>query len=317
VIATSALPTVVKGVPLRLRDVSVAVNRPNFLFNPTNCGALATESILTSTFGASDTPSSPFQVTNCNALAFKPTFTVSSNAHTSKAGGAGLQVHLTEGAHHANIRSVLVQLPSQLSTRLTTLQQACPEATFAAGPSGCPAGSRVGSATVVTPVLPGKLSGVAYLVSHGGAAFPDLDLVLEGSGVRVILVGNTHITKGITTSTFASIPDAPVSSFALDLPMGPNSVLNANANLCSRALLMPTTITAQNGAQIKQSTRISVAGCPHAKARSHRRVKALARRTCRRVRSAQKPSNRSSPARCRRRGAPAARSRGAPHGSID
>ena len=306
VIATSALPTIVKGVPLQLRDVSVAVNRPNFLFNPTNCGVLATESTLTSTFGATDSPSSPFPVTNCNALAFKPTFAVSSNAHTSKAGGAGLQVHLTQGAHQANIRSVLVQLPSQLSTRLGTLQKACPDATFAADPSSCPAGAKVGSATVVTPVLPGRLTGVAYLVARG-AEFPDLDLVLEGSGVRVILVGNTHITKGITTSTFASIPDAPVSSFALDLPMGPNSVLSANANLCSRALLMPTTITAQNGAQITQSTRVAVAGCPDTKARSHRRVKARARRACRRVGSARKASKRSSPARCRRRGAPAAR----------
>jgi hypothetical protein len=307
VIATATLPTIVKGVPLRLRDLSVAVNRPNFLFNPTNCGALATESTLTSTFGATDGPSSPFQVTNCNALAFKPTFTVSSGAHTSKAGGAGLQVQLAQGAHQANIRSVLVQLPPQLSTRLGTLQQACPDATFAADPGNCPTGSKVGSATVVTPVLPGTLTGVAYLVARG-TEFPDLDLVLEGSGVRVILVGNTRISKGITTSTFASIPDAPVSSFALDLPMGPNSVLSANANLCSRTLLMPTTITAQNGAQIKQSTRISVAGCPHT-SRSHRRVKALHRRACSRVRATGKASKRSSPARCQRRGGPAARRR--------
>jgi len=30
--------------------------------------------------------------------------------------------------------------------------------------------------------------------------------VLEGDGVKVILTGNTKITKGITSSTFASIP---------------------------------------------------------------------------------------------------------------
>ena len=39
VIAASTLPTIFKGVPLRLRNISVLVNRPNFLFNPTNCGA--------------------------------------------------------------------------------------------------------------------------------------------------------------------------------------------------------------------------------------------------------------------------------------
>jgi hypothetical protein len=41
----------------------------------------------------------------------------------------------------------------------------------------------------------------------------------------------------------------------------PNSALAANGNLCSAALVMPTTITAQNGAQIRQNTKISVAGC--------------------------------------------------------
>jgi hypothetical protein len=277
VIATSALPTIVKGVPLRLRDLSVVVDRPKFLFNPTSCGALATESTLTSTFGATDSPSSTFGVANCNALAFRPTFTASTTRTTSKVDGAGLRVDLAQGAHQANIRSVLIQLPPQLVTRQATLPKACPEATFAAGPSSCPAGSKVGSATVATPVLPGKLTGSAYLVSHGGAAFPDLDLVLEGSGVRVILVGNTDIAKGITTSTFASIPDAPVSAFALDLPIGPSSVLAVNGSLCKQTLLMPTTITAQDGAQIKQNTRISVSGCSP-KTRSRRRVRILAHR---------------------------------------
>jgi hypothetical protein len=111
-------------------------------------------------------------------------------------------------------------------------------------------------------VLPSRLSGPAYLVSHGGAAFPDLDIVLEGSGVRVILVGNTDIKKGITSSSFATIPDVPVTSFSLNLPTGPHSALGAPSSLCSRPLVMPTTITAQSGAQIKQNTKVSVAGCP-------------------------------------------------------
>jgi hypothetical protein len=261
-VTTSNLPTIVGGVPVRLKSLSVAVNRPTFLFNPTNCGPLATESTLTSTFGATQSLSSPFQVGGCGALAFKPSFKVSTGAKTSKANGASLHVNIAQGAHQANMRSVFVQLPKQLPSRLTTLQKACPEATFAANPVSCrPLGSEVGTATALTPVLPGKLTGSAYLVSHGGAAFPDLDLVLEGSGVRVILVGNTNIKQGVTSSTFAAIPDVPVSGFALNLPIGPHSALTAIGSLCTQALVMPTTIIAQSGAQIKQSTRISVAGC--------------------------------------------------------
>ncbi|HUB37083.1 MAG TPA: hypothetical protein VL972_09680 [Solirubrobacteraceae bacterium] len=267
VIVTSALPTIVGGVPLRLRSIAVTVNRPSFIFNPTSCAGLAQESTLTSTRGAIQSLSSPFQASNCGALRFTPSFKVASDAHTSKAGGAELTASLTQPAHQGNIRSVFVELPKQLPARLTTLQKACPEAIYAADPRACPSGSKVGSATVTTPVLPGKLSGPAYLVSHGGEAFPDLDLLLEGDGVHVILVGNTKITRAATTSDFASIPDVPVSSFTLTLPEGPNSALAANGSLCASTLSMPTVITAQSGAQLRRRTPVAVAGCRRARVR--------------------------------------------------
>jgi hypothetical protein len=276
-VATTDLPSIFKGVPLRLRNISVAVNRSNFLFNPTNCGALATNTLLSSTAGATQTLASPFAVANCSALPFKPNFSAASAAPTNptqlKANGASLRVNLLQGVHEANIHSVVAELPKSLPSRLTTLQKACPGATYAANPYSCPSGSKVGSATVTTPVLPAPLKGPAYLVSHGGAAFPDLDVLLEGDGgVRVILEGNTDIKNGITKSTFASIPDVPVSSFVLDLPQGANSVLTAIGALCTQTLLMPTTITAQSGAVIKQSTNIGVEGCTGGKGKTRFRI---------------------------------------------
>ncbi len=274
VIVTSSLPTIVGGVPLRLRTIDVAIDRPNFMFNPTNCSALATDSTLTSTFGATQSLSSPFQVGNCSALQFKPSFKAFTGAHTSKLDGASLRVSIVQPAHEANISSVYAQLPKQLVSRLTTLQKACPEATFAADPVDCRSlGAEVGSATVTTPVLAGHLHGSAYLVSHGGEAFPDLDLVLEGDGVTVVLTGKTDIEHGVTSSTFASIPDVPVTSFVLSLPVGPHSALAANGSLCARKLIMPTVITAQSGARIAQNTRISVTHCrarPAKRGRKHR-----------------------------------------------
>jgi hypothetical protein len=263
IVATTNLPTIVGGVPVRLKSIRVEVNRPSFILNPTNCGALATESTLTSTFNATQSLSTGFQVGNCSALAFKPTFKMSTSAKTSKKNGASLQVSLTQPAHEANIKSVFVELPKQLPSRLTTLQKACPEATFAANPVNCrKLGSEVGSATVTTPVLPGQLKGSAYLVSHGGEAFPDLDIVLEGDGITVILTGNTKITKGITSTNFATIPDVPVSSFVLNLPVGEHSALTAVGSLCAKALTVPTTIDAQSGAHLAQKTKLAVSNCP-------------------------------------------------------
>jgi hypothetical protein len=262
VTAAGYLPSIVYGgVPTRLRQVSISINRQGFLTNPTNCGTLATESTVTGSLGASVNVSTPFQVGNCSALAFKPTFKATTLAKTSKKYGASLETTINQPAGEANIKSVTVQLPKQLPSRLTTLQKACPEATFKANPYTCPSGSFVGGVRANTPVLPGKLKGPAILVSHGGAAFPDLDLLLEGDGVRVILVGNTNIKNGITTTTFASTPDVPVSSITVNLPLGEHSALAAYGNVCAQPLILPTTIVAQNGATIKQNTRATATAC--------------------------------------------------------
>lgn len=270
VIASGSIPTIFKGVPLRLRTLSVAINKAKFLFNPSNCGALSTDTVFGSSLSVTKALSTPFQVNTCSALAFKPVFNASSPSKTSRANGASLIVSYTQPSGEANIKSVVATLPSQLPSRLTTLHQACPEATFAANPKTCPVGSLVGTANVGTPVLPEKLTGPAYLVSHGGAAFPNLVLILEGDhGVRVILEGTTNIKKGITTSTFASVPDVPVSSFELNLPTGPHSALGSFGSLCSKPLYVPIGLTAQNGATMNQKVRLSVGSC-HIKLLSHR-----------------------------------------------
>jgi hypothetical protein len=264
VIATSNLPRIVGGVPLHLQGLNVAVNKPSFLFNPTNCGPLSTNSLLGAIQGATAAPATPFAVTACTSLPFKPVFAASSPTAPSRANGASLTVSYTQPNHQANIKSVVASLPKELPSRLTTLHQACPESTFANGANykACPAGSNVGTANVTTPALPEKLTGPAYLVSHGGAAFPDLDLILEGDhGVKVILEGNTNIKNGITTSTFAMVPDVPVSSFELKLPTGPHSALGSFGSLCAKPLFMPTTITAQSGTVSKQNLHLSVGSC--------------------------------------------------------
>jgi hypothetical protein len=261
ILTDNHVPSIVGGIPDRIKSISVTINRQGFERNPTNCGVLATESTLTGSLGTATNVSTPFQAEGCSALAFKPSFAAKTSGKPSKTYGASLETTINQGPGQANIKSVLVQLPKQLPSRLTTLQKACPEATFAANPYTCPAGSLVGGARANTPVLPVKMTGPAYLVSHGGAAFPDLDLVLEGNGVRVIVVGNTDIKKGITRTNFATTPDVPVSSITVNLPLGAHSALAAYGDLCVVPLVMPTTITGQNGKQVKQNTKISPIGC--------------------------------------------------------
>jgi hypothetical protein len=291
------IPTILQGIPLQIKHINVTINRPDFTFNPTDCEKLQIGGELHSTEGATSTLAVPSQATNCARLSFKPRFKVLTSGKTSRQNGASLDVRLSYPraplGSQANIKAVKVSLPKQLPSRLTTLQKACPDATFNENPAACPTASRIGSATATTPIIPVSLNGPVYFVSHGGAKFPELVIVLSGYGVTVYLHGETFISKaGITSSTFRQVPDVPIGSFELKLPQGSNSALAANGDLCSvtktalvskrvtvkskgrrktvtrkvkktvaGTLAMPTAFTAQNGMVIKQSTRVSVTGC--------------------------------------------------------
>jgi hypothetical protein len=276
-VSNGALPRMKDGIPFQVKTVNVMIDRPEFVFNPTSCNPMSVTGTLSSTQGASAQVTNNFQVTNCAALAFNPAFKVSTSGKTSREDGASLTAKLsfpsTPQGTEANIAKVKVELPKQLPSRLTTLQKACVAATFEANPAKCPAASVVGHATAITPILPVPLTGPAYFVSHGGAAFPSLIVVLQGYGVTVDLVGTTFISKaGITSSTFKTVPDVPVGSFELTLPQGKDSALAANGNLCKSKLTMPTEFISQDNTAIYQSTKIAVTGCP-SKARKARRAR--------------------------------------------
>ena len=286
-------PTIIDGIPLRLRRVDLTLNRAGFAFNPTDCAKEEFTGNLTGSplgaprslngtvgyatqIGASSSFATPFQVTNCATLGFAPKFAVSTKHKASRADGANLDVKLSypnaPWGSQADISRVKVELPKQLSSRLTTLQKACTAAQFKANPADCPAASVVGHAVVRTPVLPVPLQGPAYFVSNGGEAFPNLIMVLQGDNVTVELVSDTFIDKaGVTSSTFNAVPDVPFSSFELELAQGKYSALAANLpaaardNFCGKTLKMPTEFHAQNGMQIRETTKIGVTGCPKAK----------------------------------------------------
>ncbi len=319
------IPHIIRGIVVHVRDIHAYVDRPGFILNPTSCQPMAIGNTITGAGADPANPadqvpvnvSTPFQAADCSNLAFKPVFKVTTAGKTSKANGASLAVKLTVPAAlgtQANIARVKVDLPKQLPSRLTTLQKACTAQQFDTNPAGCPAASFIGHARAITPILPVPLEGPAIFVSHGGEAFPSLEVVLQGYGITIDLVGSTFISKqGITSSTFKTVPDQPVTSFELTLPQGPNSALAANGNLCSltktvtvkkkvtvkvkghkktvtskvkeaeaTSLVMPTEFVAQNGAAIHESTPISVTGCakarPAKKAKKHEKGKSATKR---------------------------------------
>jgi hypothetical protein len=282
-ITTDPLPQVIDGVPTDLRSINSIIDRPGFLFNPTNCTPASFEGTAWGTPppgaggpGATAPISSHFGVGSCRSLAFTPKVAVATAGKTSKANGASLSFKISypKGALGTQswFQEAKFDLPKQLPARLTTLQKACLASVFEANPANCPPASLIGHAVVHTQVLPVPLAGPVYFVSYGGAKFPEAVIVLQGDGVLIDLHGETFISKaGITSATFRNTPDVPFENIEVSVPSGPFSEFAANlpasahGNLCGQKLVMPTLFKAQNGLEIHQNTSIAITGCAKAK----------------------------------------------------
>ncbi len=263
----AGFPEFIEGVPSQIKQLNVTVDRPNFEFNPTNCSPME----ITATLKASDgeaAKSAPFQASNCASLPFKPTFTATVVGQGSKEDGTTFDLTVeSPGLGQANIHKVDLTIPAVLPSRLSTIQKACPDAVFNANPASCDEGSLIGEGIVHTPVFKNPLRGPAYLVSHGSAEFPDVEFVLQGEGVTIVIDAKTDIKHGITYSKLETAPDAPFTKFEAIFPAGPHSALtpsvpeDENYNLCKTSLSVPTELTAQNGAFISETTNVEVTGC--------------------------------------------------------
>jgi hypothetical protein len=253
------LPQVLQGIPLRLREVSVAVDRPGFIFNPSSCDPLAIHGTLTAVDGTVQEADAPFQATGCGNLPFSPKLSATADGKTSEKSGAGLKVTLTQPAGQANVKSVSVQLPKRLTARGSTVTGACREDAFKADPATC-ANAQVGTVHAETPLLSGPLDGPVYLVAHA-TGLPTLEALMRGQGLNIGLSGTVTFGASGITSAFNAVPDVPITRFVLNLPKGPHSALSASKGLCGGGLTMPATIIGQNRARIAQVTPISVTGC--------------------------------------------------------
>ena len=272
-ITSDPIPQLVKGLPSQIKQLQVTVNRPGFEFNPTSCNPGPVTATLTGNQGARSTTSYPFNTSNCASLPFHPGVSATTEGKTSKADGASLGLTFKSTAGEAHVAKTILTIPATLPARLTTIQKACIAAVFETNPAACPEGSDIGAATVHTPVLKSPVAGPIYLVSHGNAAWPDAELVLQGEGITVILDGQTAIKKGITTSSFLSVPNVPFETVQATLPEGPHSALTTNLpakdnyNLCGQRLTIPAALTGQNGTAVNQTAKVNVQGCHAVKAR--------------------------------------------------
>ncbi len=264
-ITTDPLPQILEGVPIAYRALHVEVNRPEFTLNPTNCEAKKISATLTSSGGAIATPSAPFQATNCARLGYSPKLKLTLKGQTKRTGHPAVNAVLTQPPNQANTAKAVVVLPPSEFIDQNHINNPCTRVQFNA--NACPPLSVLGSATATTPLLDQPLTGPVYFRSNGGEReLPDVVADLHGP-IHVILVGFVDAVhkKGSEQSrirtTFANVPDAPVSRFELKLFGGSRRGLLVNSKpLCKTNRLAKVSYNAQNGIVLKSDLKIAT-GC--------------------------------------------------------
>ena len=284
-VVSDPLPLIVGGVPLRLRSVSVNIDRPGFMLNPTSCAPMAIGATIMSSQGASARGSSPFQATGCGALAFSPTLRIAltGNKQTTVGGHPTLTSAVTSSLGQANVRSAGVTLPLSLALDPNNSGNVCSVADSAS--DSCPSSTAIGTARVITPLLSQPLTGTIYLVqgirinSHGQQirTLPALLIPLRGQ-VAIDLRGQTSVdSRSRLVTTFPTAPDVAFSSFDLTINGGRHGILvvTGHANLCQGRQTALAVLGAQSGASKNFGLTMSV---PCAKRAEVKRLRVIGRR---------------------------------------
>jgi hypothetical protein len=271
--ASDPIPHILKGIPLKLRDLRVNVDRPGFTLTPTSCREQLTSATI---FGSSldplssadDVPlnrTSPYQAASCASLAFRPKLSLSLSGGTKRSSHPALHSLITypKGPGYANIGSAVVTLPPSEFIDQGHISNPCTRSAFAAGT--CPPGSVLGRAKAITPLLAEPLEGLVYFRSNGGERkLPDVVVDLRGL-VSVVLIGavDTKVKNGVgrLRTTFASAPDAPITSFTLDLKGGKQGLLVNSRNLCAHTLRADVDLSGQNGRAYNTRPPVAVSNC--------------------------------------------------------
>jgi hypothetical protein len=265
------------GFLLLLREVQVNVDRPGFMLNPTNCAAKEIGATIGAVPGQSVTASSRLQMADCSALGLEPklALTLSGKGQTTDGKHPAVSALLTQAAGESNLKKAKVTLPLTLALDPDNAESdgLCSFIEGSKDDPKCPASSVVGQATAVTPILNEPLTGPVYFTKNvrkdpkSGReirTLPKLVIPLRGNGILLTLTGTSNVVKDRLVTTFDLIPDAPVSSFKLNITGGKKGILvisGDKADICKSNQIAEQEIDGQNAKQADTDITISTPAC--------------------------------------------------------
>ncbi|HWO46635.1 MAG TPA: hypothetical protein VNM41_01130, partial [Solirubrobacterales bacterium] len=259
--ASDPIPRILEGVPLAVRDLELYVDRPNFTLNATSCDEEQAKATLFAG-SLSAALASRYQASGCDKLAFKPKLTLKLKGGTTRGKFPSVRSTLIPRAGDANIGKAVVFLPPSEQIENSHINNPCTRVQFAA--EQCPPKSILGKAKAFTPLLDEPLEGNVYFRSNGGEReLPDIVADLRGQ-FHIVLVGFIDTKGKRIRTTFANVPDAPVSKFTLNLFGGKRGLLVNNRNICKGKLRTRLNLTGQNGRRFDSEPLLD-AGCKKGK----------------------------------------------------
>ena len=272
--ASDPVPHILQGIPLKVRDLRVYVDRPDFTLNPTSCEETSAKATLFGSYldvfsSADDVPvdlSTRYQAANCANLGFHPHLGLHLKGGTRRGAYPGLKAVYSPKKSDANIKGLVVRLPRSAFLEQGHIRTICTRVQYAA--ENCPKAAQYGYIKAWTPLLDEPLKGPVWLRSSSHK-LPDLVFDLRGL-VNVEVATRIDSVNGGIRATVEDAPDAPISRVLLHMQGGKKGLIVNSRNLCFKPGRNHANVqgTGQNGKQFAakplMQTRCS-------KVRSHKR----------------------------------------------
>jgi hypothetical protein len=249
------IPHILKGIVLKVRDLRVYVDRPNFTLNPTSCDESSAKATLFGSYldvfsPSDDRPthlSTRYQAANCLNLGFKPSLSLNLKGGTKRGGHPGLIANYTPRKGDANVKGLVVRLPRSAFLDQGHIRTICTRVQFAA--KACPAAAQYGSIKAWTPLLDTPLEGPVWLRSSNHK-LPDLVFDLHGL-VDIEVATRIDSAKGGIRASLENLPDAPLSKVVLKMQGGKKGLIINSRNLCGAVSKANVEYSGQNGKEAK------------------------------------------------------------------
>jgi hypothetical protein len=241
------LPTILKGIPLDIRTISIRLDKPDFVLNPSSCDPSEVTGSLATTSGSVTPLQIRFQLAECGRLRFKPRLSLSLSGSTRHGGFPALKAVLRPRPDDANVERIRVAFPRSEFLEQGHIGTVCTRVQWAA--NACPAASVYGTVSVTTPLLDYPLNGNVYLRSSNNK-LPDLVPDLRGPAwqpIRFEAAGKTDSVNGGIRNTFTFIPDVPFTKLTLKLAGGKKGLLVNSRDICRSKSRAEVGFRAHNG----------------------------------------------------------------------